>query len=213
MILCAGRGERMRPFTDTQPKPLYLIEGRPLVEHHVIRLANAGFKKIIINHAWLGEKIRNHLGDGSRFNVSIEYSPEPPGGLETGGGIVNALPLLGEKPFVVVNGDIFTDFDFSALKLKEDCLMHMVLGAHTGSLGKKDFGLQDGFVVKTPSTHTFLGIACYHPSLFEKEKLRFFSVRSIWSSIIEDSKARGEIFDGKWLDIQTHYDASNRSGG
>ncbi|MVW70168.1 MULTISPECIES: N-acetylmuramate alpha-1-phosphate uridylyltransferase MurU [unclassified Bordetella] len=111
MILAAGRGERMRPLTDHTPKPLLPVAGKPLIVWHLERLAAAGFRNIVINHAWLGEQLPAQLGDGSRFGVSIQYSPEPAGGLETAGGIAQALPLLGKEAFLVVNGDIWCDWD------------------------------------------------------------------------------------------------------
>lgn len=111
MILAAGRGERMRPLTDTTPKPLLCVGGKPLIAWHLERLAAAGFRDVVINHAWLGERIEACLQDGSRWNLRIAYSPEAPGGLETAGGIATALPLLGEDPFLVINGDIWCDWD------------------------------------------------------------------------------------------------------
>jgi len=133
MILAAGRGERMRPLTDHSPKPMLKVAGKPLIEHHIIKLAKAGITDIVINHAWLGEQIEEYLKDGSEWNVSIRYSRETQGALETAGGIINALPLLLEKtepnaPFLVVNGDIYTDFTYTNLpSLSEDCLANIWL--------------------------------------------------------------------------------------
>ncbi|MBY0377209.1 MAG: NTP transferase domain-containing protein, partial [Gammaproteobacteria bacterium] len=119
MILAAGRGDRLKPLTEKQPKAMCLVQQKPLIEHHVARLAELGFERIVINHAYLGSQIRRHLGTGSKWGIEICYAPEPPGGLETGGGIYNALPLLGKQPFVTVNADVFTDFNFRMLHLAE----------------------------------------------------------------------------------------------
>jgi len=114
MILAAGRGERMRPLTDSTPKVMLEVAGRPLIEWHLDKLRQAGVERVVINHAWLGEQIARHLGDGARFGVEILYSAEKEA-LESAGGIANALPLIGEHPFMVVNGDVFTDLDFATL--------------------------------------------------------------------------------------------------
>ena len=124
MILAAGRGERMRPLTDHTPKPLLQVGSEPLIGWHLRRLKAAGFTEIVINHAWLGEQIETTLGDGSQYGVRIAYSPEKAGGLETAGGIATALPLLGDAPFLVVNGDVLTDIDFSKVRQAAEALMH-----------------------------------------------------------------------------------------
>ena len=116
MILAAGRGERLRPLTDTTPKPLLQVKGQPLIVHHLRRLCAAGFTEVVINVSWLGDSIKDHLGDGSEHGMRIRYSDESQGVLDTGGGIFKALPLLGEQPFLVVNGDIYTDFPFASLQ-------------------------------------------------------------------------------------------------
>ena len=126
MILAAGRGERMRPLTDHTPKPLLRVGGKPLIVHHIERLVAAGFQDILINHAQFGHQIEAALGDGRAWGVHIRYSPEHPP-LETGGGIFRALPLLGPDPFLVVNGDIWTDYDFSGARLMDNDLAHLVL--------------------------------------------------------------------------------------
>ena len=127
MLLAAGRGERMRPLTDATPKPLLLVAGKPIIVHTLDKLRKAGFNDIVINLAHLGEQIVSHLGDGLQFGVNISYSNEGEEGLETAGGIVNALPLLGEQPFIVVNGDIATDFPFASLRNRTIDLAHLVL--------------------------------------------------------------------------------------
>src|SRR4051812_5315242 len=145
MILAAGKSERMRPLTLTTPKPLVRAGGVPLIEYHLRALAAAGFNEIVINHAWLGQQIEDHLGDGSQFGLSIQYSPEGEP-LETGGGIFRALPLLGGQPFLVVNGDIWVDFDFSSLMKPIKGLAHLVLVDNPPHHPGGDFSLVDGQV-------------------------------------------------------------------
>lgn len=130
MILAAGRGERMRPLTDHTPKPLLKVGSEPLIGWHIRRLKNAGFTEIVINHAWLGEQIEATLGNGAQYGVSIAYSPESTGGLETAGGIATALPLLGDAPFLVINGDVLTDIDFNAARQAAASLQTSNLLAH-----------------------------------------------------------------------------------
>ena len=143
MILAAGRGERLRPLTDTVPKSLLEVRGRPLIEHHLEALSRAGFSKIVINLSWLGNQVRDRLGDGGNFNLAIEYSDEPEA-LETAGGIVQALPLLGER-FIVVNADIFTDYDFARLK-RSDSKAHLVLVENPQHNPDGDFSLVESIV-------------------------------------------------------------------
>lgn len=141
MILAAGRGERLKPLTKTCPKAMCRVQGMPLIEYHVANLAAAGFQKIVINHAYLGSQIRHHLQDGRRWGVEICYSPEPPGGLETGGGIINALPLLGNAPFITVNADIYTNFNFASIHLPKESLAHLILVDNPAHNSRGDFGL------------------------------------------------------------------------
>ena len=141
MILAAGRGERLKPLSALYPKAMCPLNQIPLIEHHVINLAKAGFTKLIINHAYLGDKIRHYLQHGKQFGVEIIYSPEPPGGLETGGGIVNALSLLGKEPFITVNADIYTHYDFASIQLPKHSLAHLVFVNNPPHKEKGDFGL------------------------------------------------------------------------
>lgn len=150
MILAAGRGERMRPLTDHTPKPLLAAGGKPLIVHHLERLARAGFRDLVINHAHLGERIEAALGDGSRWGVRIVYSPEATA-LETGGGIFRALPLLGPEPFLVVNGDVWTDLDFSPLALPTGRLAHLILVDNPPHHPRGDFLLAGGLVRAAPA--------------------------------------------------------------
>lgn len=210
MILAAGRGERLRPFTDSTPKALCKINGIPLIEYHVTNLAKAGFQRIVINHAWLGGQIRQHLGSGARFGVEICYAPEPPGGLETGGGIVNALPLLGELPFLTVNADILTDYDFSSLKLPVTSMLHLILidqrqNNHCtppADVQTGDFGLSSTGMIKNNNRQfTFSGIACYRPELFCHLKPGRYSVTPLLRDVAMRGLASGTIYHGKWFDI------------
>ena len=203
MILAAGRGERLRPLTNNIPKALCLVKSKPLIEHHVINLANAGFKKLIINHAYLGGQIRHYLGNGSRYGVTICYSPEPPGGLETGGGIVNALPLLGNHPFLVVNADIYTDFDFTQLQLEQVKAMHLILINKNLSLGHNgDFSLiNDTQLSNSNPEYTFAGIAVYNPQVFNQCKQGRYSVTPLIRKYALQNKATGYLYEGIWFDI------------
>ncbi|MFI4962868.1 MAG: nucleotidyltransferase family protein, partial [Legionellales bacterium] len=169
MIFAAGRGERLKPLTDSLPKALCSVHGRALIEHHVTNLAQAGYTRIVINHAYLGGKIKQHLGDGNRFGVEICYSPEPPGALETGGAVVRALPLLGEEPFITVNADIYTNFDFANLPNETLDNMHLILVDKNPALKHHgDFGLMPNHLISNSNReYTFSGIACYHPRVFK----------------------------------------------
>ena len=204
MILAAGRGERLRPITDVRPKALCTVHNIPLIEYHVLNLARAGFERLIVNHAYLGDQIRQHLGNGAHWGIDIVYSPEPPGGLETGGGIVNALPLLGEQPFVTVNADIFTDYLFASLTLPVASLAHLVLVNTPTYLERPDFGLSTSHQLKnTNKKYTFAGIACYHPDAFNQCAPGRYSVTPLLRQLAINHQATGELYPGKWLDIGT----------
>lgn len=206
MILAAGRGERMRPLTDHTPKPLLPVGGKPLIVWHIERLAAAGFRELVINHAHLGAQIEAALGNGSRFGVSIHYSPEGEA-LETAGGIANALPLLGDAPFLVINGDIFTDFDLSTLRDKpaENQLAWLVLVDNPEHNGAGDFALEQGAVSEQGAAmHTFSGVGVYRPALFNSvrrgEKAR---LAPLLRAAMRDGQVGGEWYRGRWLDIGT----------
>jgi MurNAc alpha-1-phosphate uridylyltransferase len=214
MILAAGRGERLKPLTNILPKALCPVQGKPLIEYHIERLAKSGFKRIIINHAYLGGQIRHYLGHGERWGVDILYSPEPPGGLETGGGIFNALPLLGDQPFLTVNADIYTDFDFSQVSLENINYLHLVLTKANQTLDHYgDFGLLDnGLLSNCSREYTFAGIACYHPAIFGQCKPGRYSVSPLIRSYADEGKASAEIHQGLWFDIGSaiRLEAANR---
>lgn len=201
MILAAGRGERLRPLTDERPKALCLVHGIPLIEYHVLHLVKAGFERIVINHAHLGGQIRQLLGNGARFGIDISYTPEPPGGLETGGGLFNALPLLGGHPFVSVNADILTDFNFSSLTLPSTSLAHLVLVNQPAYIPQADFGLSAQRLTNTGRQYTFAGIAYYHPLLFKTCKPGRYSITPLLRQLADNQQVSGEIYQGMWLDI------------
>jgi N-acetyl-alpha-D-muramate 1-phosphate uridylyltransferase len=203
MILAAGRGERLKPLTELKPKALCVVKGQSLIEHHIANLAQAGFERLVINHAYLGGQIRQHLGDGARWGVEICYSPEPPGGLETGGGIVNALPLLGNQPFITVNADIYTDFDFTQLQLIENDSLHVILVHKNPALKHHgDFGLVNQRQLTNASReYTLAGICCYHPRVFADCQQGRYSVAPLIRRYAEHNKATANIYHGVWFDI------------
>ena len=206
MILAAGKGERMRPLTLTTPKPLIRAGGVPLIEHHLRALAAAGFTEIVINHAWLGQQIEDYLGDGAQLGLSIQYSPEGEP-LETGGGIFRALPLLGDEPFLVVNGDIWTDYDFSALRQPIAGLAHLVMvdnPAHHPNGG--DFCLQDGQIRDAePGAQmlTYSGISVLHPKLFATSVAGPFKLAPLLREAMAQGQVTGEHMHGCWIDVGT----------
>jgi MurNAc alpha-1-phosphate uridylyltransferase len=204
MILAAGRGERMRPLTDTQPKPLLRIRGKPLIERHIERLAQAGIERIVINLAWLGWMIRDYLGDGSRHGVSIRYSEESPHPLETAGGIFRALPLLGPDPFLVVNGDIFTDYGFERVSLDEERDAHLVLVPNPPQLPRGDFGLQgDVAVPAAAQQYTFAGIAAYRNEFFAGCEDGVFPLKPLLLRSMAAKLCGAELYTGLWEDVGT----------
>lgn len=205
MILAAGRGERMRPLTDATPKPLLEAGGKPLIVWHIERLARAGFTELVINHAHLGEQIEAALGDGSRFGVSIRYSPEAEA-LETAGGIANALPLLGGEPFLVVNGDIFCDHDFAALPRELGALSAwLVLVDNPAHHPGGDFALKENKVLDEGEHKlTFSGIGIYRPEMFASiargAKAR---LAPLLRAQMSAGRVGGEHCRGFWMDVGT----------
>ncbi len=204
LILAAGRGERLRPFTDSIPKPLLQVGGRPLIEHIIADLARAGFCEIVINLAHLGGKIQDRLGDGRRFGITIAYSQEGGEALETGGGIHKALPLLGNEPFLVVNGDVASDFPFENLQRHPDGLAHLVLVENPPHHPQGDFALQGGkVVVEGEPKHTFSGIGVYRPELFAGRKPGKFPLAPLLREAMVGGLVSGQIHAGFWMDIGT----------
>lgn len=203
MILAAGRGERLRPITDSIPKPLVQVKGKSLIQHHVEALVSAGFTELVVNHAWFGEKIEKALGDGSQFGASIQYSAEGTA-LETGGGIHNALPLLGEKPFLVVNGDVFTDYPFAQLRNQPSKMVHLVLVGNPPQHPKGDFGLLGDRLVRSGNEmHTFSGIGVYSPMFFKDCIPGKFSIAPMLYDAIDQEQITGEVYNGIWEDVGT----------
>jgi MurNAc alpha-1-phosphate uridylyltransferase len=204
MILAAGRGERMRPLTDAVPKSMLEVGGKPLIQYHVEALARAGFKEVVINLAYLGEQITAHLGNGGRFGVNIFYSPETEQALETGGGIFKALHFLGDDPFLVVNADVWTDFEFSEIKIEQDKLAHLILVPNPPQHPKGDFGLHDGLVTDGDSERfTFSGIGIYQPQLFADCEPGSFRLAPLLYKHAETGHVSGQLFDGRWVDVGT----------
>lgn len=203
MILAAGRGERLRPLTYSIPKAMCDIKGTPLIEYHVRNLANEGFERVIINHAYLGDAIRHHFFDSNRWGIEIIFSPEPPGGLETGGGIFHALPLLGTDPFLTVNADIYTDFKFSSLVIPESSLVHLAVGQSALLNTQGDFGLNQDNLITPSKEYTFLGIAIYRPETFLRLQRGRYSITPRLRQLINEQRISGEVYKGCWMDIGT----------
>lgn len=213
MILAAGRGERMRPLTDSVPKPLLRIGGQTLIERHVYALARAGITELVINHAWLGEQIEKALGDGDAYGVSIRYSAETENSLETGGGIMKALPLLGAGPFIVVNADIWTDFPFASLPSSMDSLAHLVMVENPAQHADGDFSLSEGRLSQSgPAMLTFSGIGVYQPEVFADCSPGAFPLAPVLRKLMDAGQVSGERYTGRWFDIGTpeRLDAVNR---
>lgn len=205
MILAAGKGERLRPLTLHTPKPLVRAGGVPLIEYHVRALVAAGFRELVINHAWLGAQIEAYLGDGARFGASIAYSAEGEP-LETGGGIHRALPLLGGEPFLLVNGDIWTDYAFADLRRVPASLAHLVLVDNPAHHPQGDFCLQDGRVGargERPGL-TYSGIAVLDPALFAGCRPGAFKLAPLLLAAMAEGRVGGEHFRGRWVDVGTH---------
>ena len=205
-ILAAGRGERMRPLTDHTPKPLLMAGGKPLIVWHLERLAVAGFKEIVINHAHLGSLIEQTLGDGSQWGLHIQYSPEPPGALETAGGIATALPLLGDEPFLVVNGDVYCDVDFGRFSTLTVTNAHLVMVENPAHHTSGDFSLDGERVVYAngEQTLTYAGVGIFSPSFFASvQPGTIMKLRPLLDAAIAAGTLTGERFAGRWVDVGT----------
>lgn len=204
MILAAGRGERMRPLTDHTPKPLLKVGGKPLIAWHLERLAKSGFKDVVINHAHLGGQIEAALGDGTQWGLHIQYSPEK-NALETAGGIANAMHLLGDAPFLVINGDVFTDVDFGALQLMIPDLAHLVMVDNPPQHPAGDFAMMDGRLSSDGAEKlTFSGVGVYHPSLFAAiERGAPAKLAPLLKAAMARGLVSGSHHRGVWHDIGT----------
>jgi len=204
MLLAAGRGERLRPITDKIPKPLVKIAGKPLIDYHLNNLKTAGFKDIVINLSHLGELIEDYLGDGSKYDLNIEYSHEGDEPLETAGGIIHALPKLGNKPFLVMNADIWCDHTLSFADLSGDKLAHLVLVNNPAHNPKGDFVYEYGKVYNTGKDYlTFSGIGIYNPKFFEHLPTGRLALAPILREAIDKESVSAEYFTGNWFDSGT----------
>lgn len=205
MLLAAGKGERMRPLTLETPKPLLPVAGKPLLQWHIEALARAGITQLVINHAWLGDQLETHFADGAALGVQLQWSREVEP-LETGGGIRQALPLLGDQPFVLVNGDIWTDFDFSRLQLPAGKLAHLVLIDNPAHNPSGDFILREGRVTNPVGGQaglTYSGIAVIDPALVADQVPGRFALAPLLRAAANDGLLGGEYFAGSWIDVGT----------
>ncbi|CAH9064296.1 N-acetylmuramate alpha-1-phosphate uridylyltransferase [Pseudoalteromonas holothuriae] len=205
MILAAGRGKRMMPLTANLPKPMLEVAGRPLIEYHIQRLKRAGIVDIVINLAWQGEKITQYFSDGSQFGVNICYTNEPEGGLETAGGIINAMNLLceSEDKFIVLNGDIFTDYDVNALTqlVLNHAEAHIVLVENPVHNPEGDFCL--AHQVNNQQHYTFSGIGLYQKAFFSSHDVEFMPLGPILRAGLDEGRVSTELYLGQWSDIGT----------
>ncbi|MDR2189344.1 MAG: nucleotidyltransferase family protein [Azonexus sp.] len=208
MLLAAGRGERMRPLTDHTPKPLLPVGGKPLIVWHLEKLARAGLRDVIINHAWLGQQIEQALGDGAMWGLTITYSPEPPGALETAGGIAKVLPLLGDAPFLVVSSDVFCDADFGRFAHSAPITggAHLLLADNPPHHRQGDFSLDGARLLAANGqpTLTYTGIGIFSPALFRAVPPdQPLKLRPLLDAAIGHGIATGERHPGCWADIGT----------
>ncbi|MBL1142273.1 MAG: nucleotidyltransferase family protein [Proteobacteria bacterium] len=204
MILAAGRGERMRPLTDVMPKPLLEVAGKALIVYQIEALEAAGVKEVVINTGHLGEQIQYELGTGSSLGVDIYYSDEGENILETAGGIIQALPLLGEDPFIVTNGDIFTDFDYRSLPSEPDYDGHLVLVDNPPHNPQGDFTFENGRIIEQGSKKlTYSGIAVFYPHFFENCNPGRAPLAPLLHRSIKNGGLGGQHFIGSWNDIGT----------
>jgi MurNAc alpha-1-phosphate uridylyltransferase len=210
IVLAAGRGERLRPITDTTPKPLVPVGGKPLIAYHLEALLKAGIRDVVINLSWLADRIRTTLGDGRAYGVRITYSDEGLVALETGGGIFNALPFLGPEPFMVVNGDIWADVDFGRVvqgwkdDVKSAALARIVLVPNPTQHPRGDFGLDGDVVVERESTRfTYAGVGVYTPEFFTGCQPGKFPLLPLLQRAIAAGRLRGQLHRGEWCDVGT----------
>ncbi len=209
MILAAGKGERMRPLTDHTPKPLLKVGGKPLIHWHINKLAKAGFKEVVINSAYLGEQIVDNLGDGSQFGIKIHHSSESIGALETAGGIRQALDFLGKDPFLLINGDVWTDWDFTNAydykDINNGC--HLILVDNPAHNENGDFELLNGLVwlpQETSKTVTYSGIGIYSTNVFKEIKQGDYAkLKPLLKKHISIGLVTGEKHQGMWVDVGT----------
>lgn len=203
LIFAAGRGERMRPLSDHTPKPLLQVGGKPLIAWQLEQLARAGVRHAVINTAHLADQFAQALGDGGRWGLRIHYSHEGDQALETGGGMRMALPYLGERPFIAVNGDVFSDFDHARLPDEPDGLAHLVMVPNPPYHPSGDFALDDGRLIEDGERLTFAGIGVYRPQLVADCPVGRFALAPLLVDAIRAGQVSGERFDGRWHNIGT----------
>ncbi len=204
MILAAGRGERLRPLTDTTPKALVEVDGVSLLEQQLKRMADGGTKTVVINLGWLGEQIAERIGSGQQYDLQVVYSPEYDNILDTGGGITRALPLLGKTPFWVINADIYTDMTLANIELDPDSLAHLVLVPTPEHKENGDFELRNGKVRNSNNQDlTFSGIAFYRPEFFADAEPGRFSVVPLLRAVADRGQLDGSVYEGIWEDVGT----------
>ena len=204
MILAAGKGTRMRPLTDTTPKPLLKVGEFTLIEHNILRLAKAGILDIVINIATHGEQIKNHLDDGRRYGVTITYSEEPREPLGPGGGIVKALPLLGKQHFILIAADLWSSFPIKTLRDKNNHLAHMVLTDNPDFHQSGDYGIQDGFLTQEAPKLTYAGYSVWHPALFNDHiPGTYIELTPFIEKAISLRAISAEKYSGEWYNVGT----------
>ena len=206
MILAAGYGKRLRPLTDHTPKPLVPVGGKPLVVHHLEKIAKTGIRDVVINLGHLGSKIPEALGNGSQWGLSIEYSNEGPEPLETGGGMAKALPLLGTETFLLINGDVWCDLDFNTipktLESNDQALLYLIPRPQWRDRG--DFALEKDRVIESENPQfLYSGIALYHPSILDGAKVEKFSIVTRLKKAISANRVAGVLHSGAWDDVGT----------
>lgn len=204
MILAAGRGERLRPLTDETPKSLVEVGGRSLLERHLDHVRAAGIRTVVINLGWLGDRIVERVGSGRRYGLEVVYSQEGDHILETGGGIFKALPTLGDKPFLVVNADIFTDMPVPDIVLAEEHLGHLVMVPSPDYRSGGDFDIENGLVRNLGERSlTFSGVAVYRPELFANCKAGRFPLAPLLRDAADRGRLAGSLYEGRWADVGT----------
>lgn len=214
MILAAGRGERLRPLTDDIPKALVEIRGRSLLERHLASIRDAGVETVVINLGWLGAEIVSRVGSGARYGLQVIYSQEGDNILETGGGIYKALPLLGSKPFLVVNADVYTDMPVPRIELADEVLAHLVMVPTPDYRAHGDFDLREGLIRNSDAAKlTFSGVAIYRPEFFNGCEAGRFPLAPMLREAADAGQVSGELYEGLWADVgtQARLDALNRS--
>lgn len=202
MILAAGRGKRMGHLTNQTPKPLLRVGDKTLIEWQIIRLRQAGFEELVINLGYLGEQIAAFLGDGSRYDVNIQYSIEPQTGLETGGGVFQALPLLGDKPFLLTNADVFTDYPYAKLMSQSINHVHLVLVDNPAFKTSGDFAIDDKQLIAGDAL-TFAGVSVVNPEIFQDCESGFYSIVPLFKACMTHNTATAEHYQGAWHDVGT----------